>query len=126
MKYFFYFVIALGAVLYFPRSRAVITDVAEPVLTPVLRWGTKNEVERIVGDLQTEVSTGRGLPQQGDDFQRWLRENYQGESSRVDSWDAPYVLQVRRATFQVVSGGPDGQLGTGDDISVSGRLEGQG
>jgi len=121
VKYIFYFLIALGAALYFPRSRAVITDVAEPVLTPVLRWGTTNEVERIVEDLQNEVRTGRGLPQRGEDFRRWMRENYQGESSRFDSWGSPYVLVLRRGSFQVLSPGPDGERGTPDDIAVSGE-----
>ncbi len=122
MKYVFYLLIALGAALYFPRSRAVIADFAEPAITPVLRWGTNNELERIAGDLQNEVQTGRGLPAQGEDFQAWLRDNYQGEDSRLDSWDGPYYLEIELGTFRVVSAGPDGERGTADDLSAGGRL----
>ena len=64
MKAIFLFLIALGAALYFPQSRAVVVDLASPVLTPVLRWSTRGEMERIVGDLETEDQTGRALPRQ--------------------------------------------------------------
>lgn len=123
MKYVFYLLIVLGAALYFPQSRAVITDFVEPVLTPILRSSTQDEMERIVGDLETELQTGFNLPSRGQGFQDWLRKNYQGSSSREDSWGGEYILQVRRRTFRVVSAGPDREMGTLDDIVVTGQLE---
>lgn len=121
MKFVVYILIALGAALYFPQSRAVVMGYAAPVINPVLRWSTTNEMERIVGDLENEAQTRSWIPEPGEEFQDWMARNYQGEDSRLDSWDRPYVLDIGRREFRLLSLGPDGERATADDIVITGE-----
>ena len=47
-----------------------------------------------------------------------LSPSYLSEVMRVDPWNRPYKYTGQRNTFTLVSPGPDGEVGTSDDISV--------
>lgn len=108
------FLVALAAALYFPKSRAVLIDVAGPVLNPMFSMATSAEMEKIAREVQTyERTTGR-MPEPRN-FQRWLEDRYAGDAMQ-DSWGGDYTLEIRRNQFDIVSPGPDGLLNTDDDI----------
>lgn len=123
MKLVFLVLIALGAALYFPESRAVVLDASEPVLNPVFRWSTRGEMRRIARDLETQSETGRGFPRGQEAFDAWMDDNFQGITSKTDPWGNTYTLRLRPDSFGVVSSGPDGEVGTDDDVVVTGRLQ---
>lgn len=110
--------VALGAALYFPRSRAVLLDTIAPVLNPMLGWATRGEMRAMARDLEQRVNTGRPIPTNRQEFETWLANNYQAGDSRTDSWGNLYELERWADSFAVVSPGPDGEVGTDDDIRV--------
>ena len=69
---------------------------------------------------QYEIMTGNLPPEKG-----WM-DALMGsggtkpilERALVDPWGRPYVLQFSARTFHVVSAGPDGALGSEDDVST--------
>lgn len=123
MRTVFVILVALGAALYFPRSRAVLLDTAAPVLNPVLGWATRGEMRAMARDLEQRVNTGRSIPSNGREFATWLENNYQAGDSRTDSWGQPYTMQRWADSFAVISAGPDGRTGTEDDLRVMQLIE---
>jgi len=115
-------VLLFGAAMYFPQTRPVLLDLLNPLLRPVLIWQTKSEMAKIVRELSTMDREGRQLPQPGQEFQRWMERNFQGGSFQ-DSWGTPYLLRVWLDSLSVVSSGPDGVLGTSDDITRSTEIQ---
>ena len=118
MKVLFASLVALGAALYFPRSRAVLLDTVAPVLNPMLGWATRGEMRAMARDLEQRVNSGRTIPSNEREFEAWLQNNYQAGDSRTDSWGQRYTMERWADSFAVVSPGPDGQPGTADDIRV--------
>ena len=114
-KLILFALVALGAALYFPSSRAVVLEKAEPVTQPVQAWATRGEMKKIVRDLTSHERTYESLPEVKT-FPRWLETKYQGASS-TDSWGNEYVFRVWADSFAVVSAGVDGQLGSEDDLT---------
>lgn len=47
-----------------------------------------------------------------------LSPAYIGSVIRLDSWDNPYILDQEDGAFRIRSAGPDGKLGTDDDLVV--------
>ncbi len=125
-KIFLFVIVLLGAGLYFEETREVIVDVVEPATHPWHRWMTGQELSRIVTDLEAHERSEGTLPTRPDEFQDWLEERYPQESSRVDGWGNAYHLEVAGSTFQVISPGPDGELGTEDDLVREGERSGGG
>ena len=117
-KVILFLLVAFGASLYFPESRAKVVEAAEPVLTPMLTWSTKGEMRKITRDLETFERSWSSLPS-GEKFGDWLSQKYHSESGRTDSWGNEYSLEVWADSFAVVSPGLDGQLGTPDDLQAS-------
>ncbi|MDX1568733.1 MAG: hypothetical protein R3223_13080, partial [Longimicrobiales bacterium] len=62
MRILFFLLIGLGAALYFPQSREVIVDTAQPVIDPVLRWSTRGEMRQITRDLEALSEVPRRFP----------------------------------------------------------------
>lgn len=111
--------LVLGAALYFPKSRPVVMDFLAPVLNPVFRWQTQEELSNILRELRTIEREGRQpLPQPGEEFQAWMGRNFQGGEAE-DSWGNPYTMRVWRDSVGVVSRGPDLEVLTPDDIRVT-------
>ena len=114
--------LVLGAALYFPESRPVVMDMLAPVLNPVFRWQTNEELSSIVRELQKIQREGRQpLPLPGEEFEAWMGRNFQGGES-LDSWGNPYTMRIWRDSVGVVSRGPDLEIQTPDDIGVAMRV----
>ena len=114
--------IALGVVtwIYFPESRVYAADAVRPILTPVFRWQTKQEMTSIAHELQLHEREGRGQLPDSRRFRVWLETSFTGEAT-VDSWGTPYALELQRDSFAVVSWGPDGLPDTADDLQIARR-----
>ncbi|MEE2900226.1 MAG: hypothetical protein VX815_17335 [Gemmatimonadota bacterium] len=110
-------VLGLVAAFYFPNSRAVMMDIAEPVIVPVARWSTSAEM-RQVGEnvLEHERLTGK-LPDRRT-WLGWLDYRYSSDDMRQDPWGSMYQLRVWADSVAVVSWGPDATSSTEDDFQV--------
>ena len=67
---------------------------------------------RVMAD-QMDVRLGRaeGLP---GNFEGWIRRDYTGPE--LDPWGNAWYLVEGRSSYTVGSSGPDGEMGTDDDI----------
>lgn len=110
-------VLGLVAAFYFPDSRAVMMDIAEPVIVPVARWSTSAEM-RQVGEnvLEHERLTGK-LPDRRT-WLGWLDYRYLSDDLRQDPWGSMYQLRVWADSVAIVSWGPDAMSSTEDDFQV--------
>jgi hypothetical protein len=86
-----------------------------PVMTPVLTWQTRGEMNRIGRELENLNSEGSNIPPPGDPFQRWMERRFMG-GSKSDAWGIDYTLKFWRDSIGIVSSGPDRTLDTADDI----------
>jgi hypothetical protein len=110
--------LALATWYYFPETRAMLLDAAEPLLTPLVRWGAEEEMaqvarnvvdhERLTGELPLG---GRWLP--------WLESRYAGPEARMDPWGSVYQAISSQDSVWVLSLGPDRTRGTADDFRVA-------
>ena len=114
-KLFVFLLLALGAALYFPKTRPVVLDTLAPVLNPVLSWQTRSEMDQIARELQMINREGQALPERGEEFQAWMGRNFQGGSS-VDGWGNPYSLLIWEDSVGIRSRGPDLEINTTDDL----------
>lgn len=121
MRILFFLLIGLGAALYFPSSREVIVDTAQPVIDPVLRWSTRGEMRQISRDLEALSEIPRRFPLDQEAFREWMEREYEGDA-RTDPWGAAYELRLSSSTFTIVSPGPDRQFNTNDDVVAEGEL----
>lgn len=108
--------VLLGAALYFPQTRPVVVEFLGPVINPVLTWQTKGEMNRLGRELQTQNREGGNLPAPGVEFQNWMNRNFLG-GAMEDAWGVEYSLRVWRDSVNIVSNGPDMEVGTADDIT---------
>lgn len=115
-----FLLIVLGLVtwFYFPETRAMILDLAEPVVVPVIRWSTEEEMAQVARNvLEHERLTGQ-IPA-GAAWLGWLEYRYPTDEMRRDPWGSPYQLEVDRDSVWVLSFGPDRTRTTEDDFRVS-------
>lgn len=111
-------VLAVVTWLYFPETRAMLMDVAEPLVLPIMRWSMEEEMETVGRNaVDHERLTGE-LPA-GPDWLRWLQERYVSEDSRTDPWGSVYQLEASKDSVWTLSYGPDRIRGTHDDFRVS-------
>jgi hypothetical protein len=120
-KFILILLVALGASLYFPASRAVVVDTVRPVLDPAMRWSTNGQMDRITRDLATADRTSTSIPETQAQFQRWLGSRYMTENAALDAWKTPYRIEVGERSFRVISAGPDREFGTADDLVSEGE-----
>jgi hypothetical protein len=109
--------ILLGALFYFPKTRPTMVETFAPMLDPVFTWQTRDEMDRISRELQTLSRQGSTLPTPGESFQNWMGKNFFG-GAKTDAWGTMYTMQVSRDSVNIVSNGPDLEIGTADDLSV--------
>ncbi len=114
-------ILALGAGLYFPGTRAPILAKAAPLINPALRWTTRGEMDQIVKDLENWERTRRPFPAGRGEFTEWLEARYQARDTAIDAWGLDYQLQSGSVSFTVLSAGPDREYQTSDDLTVEGR-----
>jgi hypothetical protein len=112
--------VVLGVLVwyYFPDSRMLLLDLAQPVLTPVQRWSAEEEMSRVARNVvEHERLTGR-LPT-GEEWLGWLEYRYSSEDLRSDPWGSVYQLEVLPDSVVLISFGPDRTRATPDDVRVS-------
>ena len=103
---------------YFPETRAILLDAAEPVVLPVQRWGVQDEMAQVARNaVDHERLTGQ-LPA-GPAWLEWLRYRYATPETRTDPWGTTYQLVASKDSVWVVSLGPDRTRETEDDFAVS-------
>lgn len=108
-------VIALLTWSYFPETRAMLLDVAEPVVTPVIRWSASDEMSQVARNVvEYERLTGR-LPM-GPAWLGWLDYRYASDEMKRDPWGSVYQLESSRDSVWVLSFGPDRIRATDDDV----------
>lgn len=115
-RLFLFLLIALGVALYIPRSRAVVADTLSPVLQPMFRWQTSGEMEKLARDLISQGTSAGSMPENQQAFETWLSQEYVGEASGQDAWGHTYQIRMARDSFAIVAPGPDGRVGTADDM----------
>ncbi len=102
---------------YFPETRAILMDVAEPVVVPIVRWSSGEEMSQIARNVvEHERLTGE-MPS-GTAWLGWLEYRYPSDDMKLDPWGSVYQLEVTRDSVAVISLGPDRTRLTGDDFSV--------
>lgn len=106
---------------YFPESRAILLDVAEPVLHPFDTWGALDEekMERVGRNVVAHERLTGEIPEGEGAWQAWLAERYRSEEVARDRWGSTFELVVWSDSVGIVSHGPDGIPGTEDDLQVA-------
>jgi hypothetical protein len=97
-----------------PSTREQIGD----SVTPIKDWiGYKlvpRRLEVMADQLDVRLERAEGLPT---NFEGWLRRDYSG--SMEDPWGRQYYLIAGRREYTVGTMGPDGEVGTPDDYTVT-------
>lgn len=110
-------ILAVVTWLYFPETRSLVMDLAEPVVLPVMRWSTEEEMATVGRNaVDQERLTGK-LPA-GPEWLSWLQYRYSSDDDRTDPWGSTYQLEVSKDTVWTLSYGPDRIRGTSDDFRI--------
>ncbi len=117
--------VALGALVtwaYLPEARALLLEAAEPLVVPIQRRSTTEEMEQMSRNVvEYERLTGQ-LPE-GPSWLGWLQERYRADATTRDPWGSVYQLVVWDDSVGIVSLGPDRTLSTEDDFRSVARRE---
>lgn len=105
--------------LYFPETRAIVMDVAEPLVTPVVRWSTEEDMGQIARNVVEHERLTGTLPA-GSGWLPWLEYRYSDNQMWVDPWGSVYQLEATADSVWIVSFGPDRVRMTDDDFRVGG------
>jgi hypothetical protein len=110
-------ILGFSAAYYFPDSRQVMLEAGAPLMAPVTRWMTKEEMSQIGRDVVAyEQNTGQLPDRRG--WLEWLEWRYTLAESKEDPWGTTYELRVWADSVGVVSYGPDRTRSTEDDFHV--------
>ena len=110
-------VLGISAVYYFPDSRQMLLEASEPIMVPIVRWTTKEEMSQLGRDVVAYEQTTGQLPDRRG-WLDWLEWRYTLEDSKQDAWDTVYELKVWADSVGVMSYGPDRTRNTDDDFTV--------
>jgi len=110
--------LAVATWLYFPETRSMLLDVAEPIVLPVMRWSTEEEMATIARNAVDQERLTGYLPV-GGGWLDWLQYRYVSDEARMDPWGSTYQLEVSKDSVWTLSYGPDRTRGTSDDFRVS-------
>ncbi|MBI4544412.1 MAG: hypothetical protein HY703_04380 [Gemmatimonadetes bacterium] len=111
-----------------PELRARVVSSVEPVvearllrpiMNPFMSWLIRDDLKLVLRKLIERNARGETLPHPNV-FQDFLKENFVLDRQGKDPWGQLLHLQVTIDSIFVVSSGPDGLLGTLDDVRVSG------
>jgi hypothetical protein len=95
----------------------------EKIATPVRRWKAEHQAERLLSEMQIELTAGR-QPPPAHEFSQWAKKELREPDADIDPWGGKYYLKPGRGmTISVGSPGPDLKKGTEDDIIVQKTLE---
>ena len=110
-------ILALVTCYYLPETRAMLLDAAEPIVLPVVRWNSREEMSQVGRHVvDHETLTGR-LPA-GGEWLGWLDFRYASEATTTDPWGSHYQLVVWKDSVGIISYGPDRTRLTDDDFQV--------
>ena len=115
-----FLLVVLGVVtwFYFPETRALLLDAAEPLVLPVMRWSTEEEMATVGRNAVDHERLTGSLPA-GPAWINWLQYRYVSEESRTDPWGSTYQLEASKDSVWTLSYGPDRIRGTSDDFRVA-------
>lgn len=102
---------------YFPETRAILFDIAEPVVVPIVRWSTEEEMSQVGRNVVDHERLTGELPS-GSSWLGWLEYRYPSEDMREDPWGSTYQLLVWSDSVAVLSLGADRTRATDDDFHV--------
>lgn len=111
-------VLAVLTWLYFPETRAIVMDVAEPIVLPVMRWSMEEEMATVGRNVVDHERLTGELPA-GSAWLEWLQYRYVSAEARTDPWGTIYQIETSKDTVWTLSYGPDRTRGTLDDFRVS-------
>jgi hypothetical protein len=111
-------ILAVITWFYFPETRVLLLDVAEPVVLPIMRWSTEEEMATVGRNVVDHERLTGGLPG-GPEWLGWLQGRYVSDAARTDPWGSTYQLEASRDSVWTLSYGPDRTRGTSDDFRVS-------
>ncbi len=112
------FILGILTWYYFPETRAILLDVAEPVVVPIVRWSTEEEMTQVARNVvEHERLTGQ-MPS-GTLWLGWLEYRYPARDVTLDPWGSVYQLEVSRDSVWILSFGPDRTRRTNDDFRVA-------
>lgn len=111
-------IVALLTWSYFPETRAMLMDVAEPIVLPIMRWSASEEMSQVARNVvEYERLTGQ-LPA-GREWLEWLDYRYSMDDIKRDPWGSVYQMEASRDSVWIVSFGPDRVRGSDDDFRVA-------
>lgn len=117
-RLFLLIVLGILSWLYFDETRMMLLDVAEPVVLPVMRWSTEEEMRQVARNVvEHERLTGQ-LPA-GSAWLDWLDYRYSAEEIKRDPWGTVYQLETSGDSVWILSYGPDRVRSTEDDFRVA-------
>lgn len=117
-RLFLLIVLCLLTWYYFPETRAMLLDVAEPAVVPVVRWSAEEEMGQVARNV-VEHERLTGVVPGGPEWLDWLDYRYSVEEIKRDPWGTIYQLEVGPDSVWVLSFGPDRVRGTDDDFRVA-------
>jgi hypothetical protein len=111
-------ILALATWSYFRETRAMLLDVAEPVVLPIVQWGIEDEMAQVARNVVDHERLTGVLPT-GAVWLDWLQYRYSSEETRTDPWGSIYQVAATKDSVWVLSYGPDRTRDTEDDFTVS-------
>jgi hypothetical protein len=116
-KLFLLCVLAVVTWAYFPETRAMLLDVAEPLVVPLARWSTEEEMAQVARNVVDQERLTGKLPS-GPAWLGWLESRYASPEATRDPWGSTYQLDASKDSVWVLSLGPDRTRDTEDDFRV--------
>ncbi|MGE0158953.1 MAG: type II secretion system protein GspG [Gemmatimonadales bacterium] len=111
-------VLALLTWYYFPETRAMLLDVAEPVVVPLARWSTEEEMAQVARNVVDQERLTGALPK-GAAWLEWLESRYATADMMQDPWGSTYQLEASKDSVWILSYGADRTRNTEDDFRVA-------
>jgi hypothetical protein len=110
-------ILAIVTWYYFPETRVLLLQTAEPVILPIQRWSTREEMTQ-VGRHVVDHERLTGQVPAGRAWLGWLDYRYLSEDISRDPWGSVYQLTVWPDSIGIVSLGPDRTRLTEDDFQI--------
>ena len=109
--------LGLSAAVYFPDSRQMLADILDPVIAPINRWSTKDEMRRVARDVVAYEQSHGQIPNRTG-WVEWLEWRYVVDETWKDPWGSAYELVVLADSLGIMSYGPDRTKETEDDFTI--------
>ena len=103
--------------VYFPETRAMLLDAAEPIAVPLARWSTREEMAQVARNVVDQERLTGAIPS-GTAWLPWLESRYAAPEATVDPWGSTYQIEASKDSVWVLSYGPDRTRATEDDFQV--------